>query len=194
MSTPEVSAVLRAKSRLGSWAVPLLWLALLALSVAIFAGWSTLRLPAALLLGPMIGAIVLGVNGAQVQVPRVPYLGAQALIGAMVAGSITRSILVTFSHRGLDPAGRHAVRAGPAISATGVRDRPGAAHHAFCRQTLAASPAVTVTWVAAEWASKRAAAPQFLMASTPSPSSCVAKPACRRRMKKEACSATPTAK
>jgi uncharacterized membrane protein AbrB (regulator of aidB expression) len=99
MSTPEVSAVLRAKLRLGSWPIPLLWLALLALSVAIFADWSALRLPAALLLGPMIGAIVLGVNGATLQVPRVPYLGAQALIAAMVAGSITSSILVRFSHQ-----------------------------------------------------------------------------------------------
>jgi membrane AbrB-like protein len=99
MSTPEGSLVLPARLRLGSWPVPLLWLALLALSAAIFAGWSALRLPAALLLGPMIGAIVLGVNGAKLHVPRVPYLGAQALIATMVAGSITRSILVTFSHQ-----------------------------------------------------------------------------------------------
>jgi membrane AbrB-like protein len=99
MSTPKVSTKLPAKSRLGSWPVPLLWLALLALSVSIFAGWSALRLPAALLLGPMIGAIVLGVNGAKIQVPRIPFLGAQALIAAMVAESITRSILVTFSHQ-----------------------------------------------------------------------------------------------
>jgi uncharacterized protein len=99
MSTREVSAVLPAKVRLGSRPVPLLWLALLALSIVIFMVWSALRLPAALLLGPMIGAIVLGVNGAQLTVPRVPYLGAQALIAALVAGSITRSILVTFSHQ-----------------------------------------------------------------------------------------------
>jgi membrane AbrB-like protein len=99
MSTPKVSTKLPAKSRLGSWPASLLWLALLALSAAIFAGWSALRLPAALLLGPMIGAIVLGVNGAKIQVPRIPFLGAQALIAAMVAGSITRSILVTFSHQ-----------------------------------------------------------------------------------------------
>jgi len=99
MSTPKLSAKLPAKTRLGSWPVPLLWLALLALSVSIFAGWNALRLPAALLLGPMIGAIVLGVSGAKIQVPRIPFLGAQALIGAMVAKSITRSILVTFSHQ-----------------------------------------------------------------------------------------------
>jgi len=83
MSTPKVSTRLPAKSRLGSWPVPLLWLALLALSVSIFAGWSVLRLPAALLLGPMIGAIVLGVNGAKIQVPSIPFLGAQALIAAI---------------------------------------------------------------------------------------------------------------
>src|ERR1700723_3036023 len=99
MSTPKVSTRLPSKSRLGSWPVPLLWVALLALSVSIFGGWSALRLPAALLLGPMIGAIVLGVNGAKIQVPRIPFLGAQALIAAMVAKSITRSILVTFSHQ-----------------------------------------------------------------------------------------------
>src|SRR5258708_22227372 len=99
MRTLMVSAKLSAKSRLGGWPVPLLWLALLALSVSIFAGWSALGLPAGLLLGPMIGAIVLGVNGAKIQVPRIPLLGAQALIAAMVAKSITRSILVTFSHQ-----------------------------------------------------------------------------------------------
>ena len=99
MSTPKVSTKLPGKLRLGSWPVPLLWPALLALSVSIFAGWSALRLPAALLLGPMIGAIVLGVNGAKIQVPRIPFLGAQALIAVMVAKSITRSILVTFSHQ-----------------------------------------------------------------------------------------------
>ena len=99
MSTPHVSAEPPDRSRLGSWPVPLLWLALMALSVSIIAGWSALRLPAALLLGPMFGAIVLGVNGANIQVPRIPFLGAQAHIAAVVAKSITRSILVTFSHQ-----------------------------------------------------------------------------------------------
>jgi membrane AbrB-like protein len=47
----------------------------------------------------MIGGIVFGVNGARLTVHRLPYLGAQALIAAMVAGSITGSILVTFSHQ-----------------------------------------------------------------------------------------------
>jgi membrane AbrB-like protein len=55
-------------------------------------------LPAALLLGPMIGGIVFGVNGIHRVVPRWSYLGAQAVIGAMVSASITPAILVSFSH------------------------------------------------------------------------------------------------
>jgi membrane AbrB-like protein len=83
---------------LGAWPQWLLWLLLLALSALISAGWSALGLPAALLLGPMIGGIAFGVNGANLDVPRAPNLGAQAMIGAMVAASITPSILVTFGH------------------------------------------------------------------------------------------------
>jgi hypothetical protein len=85
--------------RLGLWRQPLSWLALLALSAVISAGWSALGLPAALLLGPMIGGIVFGVNASRLMIPRAPYLGAQAVIGTMVSGSITPSILVTFSHQ-----------------------------------------------------------------------------------------------
>jgi membrane AbrB-like protein len=84
---------------LGSWPRPLLWLALLALSGLLSALWGALGLPAALLLGPMIGGIVFGVNGAQLTVAPAPNLGAQAVIGAMVAASITPSILVTFGHQ-----------------------------------------------------------------------------------------------
>jgi uncharacterized protein len=85
--------------RLGGWLQPLLWLSLLAPSTIISAPWGALGLPAALLLGPMIGGIVFGVNGARLTVPRARYLGAQAVIGEMIAGSITSSILVTFSHQ-----------------------------------------------------------------------------------------------
>jgi len=100
MSTPGIStSAPEPAHRLGTWPQPLLWVSLLALSAIISAGWDGLGLPAALLLGPMIGAIVFGVNGARLAVPRAPYLGAQAAIGAMVSASITPSILVTFSHQ-----------------------------------------------------------------------------------------------
>ncbi len=85
--------------RLGAWPEPLLWLSLVALSALISAAWSALGLPAALLLGPMIGGIVFGVNGAALKISRAPDVGAQAVIGAMVSASITPSILATFSHQ-----------------------------------------------------------------------------------------------
>jgi uncharacterized protein len=85
--------------RLGGWPQPLLWLSLLALSTIISAGWGAVGLPAALLLGPMIGGMVFGVNAARLAVPSAPYLGAQAVIGAMLAGGISPSILETFSRQ-----------------------------------------------------------------------------------------------
>jgi membrane AbrB-like protein len=74
------------------------WLGLLLLSSVISALWSAIGLPAALLLGPMIGGIIFGVNGLRLKVPHAPYLGAQALIGAMVAGSVTPAIFNSLSH------------------------------------------------------------------------------------------------
>ncbi len=100
MSAPEVSTAAPAATlRRGAWRPAQLWLSLLALSALIAAGWGALGLPAALLLGPMIGGIVFGVNGARLSVPRAPDLGAQAVIGAMVSASITPSILATFGHQ-----------------------------------------------------------------------------------------------
>jgi membrane AbrB-like protein len=49
------------------------------------------------LLGPMVAGIVFGANGAQLTVPRTPFVAAQAVIGALVAASITPSIVATFS-------------------------------------------------------------------------------------------------
>ena len=84
-----------------SWPAPGKWLALLALSVGITALWSYGELPAALLIGPMIAGIVLGVNGARMEIPRWSYLGAQGVIAAMIAGSMTPAIAQTLSHGAL---------------------------------------------------------------------------------------------
>jgi uncharacterized protein len=80
---------------------PLRWLALLALSGLLCWLWGLAGLPAALLLGPMIAAIVFAANGVHLSVPRVPFLGAQAIIGAMVSIAITPSIISTFAHDAL---------------------------------------------------------------------------------------------
>jgi uncharacterized protein len=83
---------------LASWPVAARWAALLGLSALISLLWSAAGLPAALLLGPMIGGIVFGVNGAQLAVPKWPYLGAQAVIGTMISATITPAIVLTFTH------------------------------------------------------------------------------------------------
>lgn len=46
----------------------------------------------------MVAGIVLGLNGVRLVVPRLPYLGAQAVVGAMVSAAITPDIVSTFLH------------------------------------------------------------------------------------------------
>lgn len=72
------------------------WSFLLGLS-ALFAGileWA--ELPAALLVGPMLAAILCGTNGAEVRVPRRIFAGAQAVVGCLIAASIQPEILAAF--------------------------------------------------------------------------------------------------
>jgi uncharacterized protein len=84
--------------RAASWPAAAQWGALIALSALISAIWGAAGLPAALLLGPMIAGIVLGVNGVRLAVPQLPYLGAQAVVGTMVSAAITPAIVSTFLH------------------------------------------------------------------------------------------------
>jgi membrane AbrB-like protein len=71
------------------------WSALLTISILITLLCSAFGLPAALLLGPMIGGIIFGANGVTLTIPRWPYLGAQAVIGAMVSAVVTPAIVAT---------------------------------------------------------------------------------------------------
>lgn len=82
--------VLARLPRAGQWAL------LLVVSAAIAALLEVAALPAALLLGPMVAGILVGVGGGTIRVPRRPYLGAQAIIGCLIAGAITPTILVSF--------------------------------------------------------------------------------------------------
>jgi hypothetical protein len=84
--------------RLVGWPAPVQWAALAALSALIWLIWSAAGLPAGLLMGAMIGGIVFGVNGLRLEVPQWPYLGAQALVGAMISASITPAIVVSLTH------------------------------------------------------------------------------------------------
>jgi uncharacterized protein len=80
------------------WGSSAQWVALLTLSAIISLIWGAAGLPAALLLGPMISGIAFGVNGLRLAVPRLPYLGAQGLLGAMISSAITPAIVASFIH------------------------------------------------------------------------------------------------
>jgi membrane AbrB-like protein len=54
------------------------------------------RLPAALLLGPMVAGILLGSNGARISVPRLAVYAAQTIVGCLIARSITGDIVHAF--------------------------------------------------------------------------------------------------
>ena len=72
------------------------WLVLLGLTVALTALLEWFRLPGALLIGPMVAAIAVGVSGATVRVPLVSFNAAQAIIGCLIAGSIELAIFNSF--------------------------------------------------------------------------------------------------
>ena len=73
------------------------WCLLLILSVVLVALLEWARLPAALMLGPMIAGILMESGGGNLRVPAMPMLFAQAVIGCLVARMITSQILKTFT-------------------------------------------------------------------------------------------------
>jgi membrane AbrB-like protein len=83
------------RQSLAAWPAPLQWAVLLLLSLLVSLLWGAMRLPAALLLGPMLGGVVFGVNGVRLRVPRGPYTAAQGIIGALVTMAITPAIVTT---------------------------------------------------------------------------------------------------
>lgn len=98
--SPEGTNLLIGHS-LSTWPAPAQWAGLLVVSALIALIWSTAGMPAGLLLGPMIAGIVFGVLGLRLSVPRWSYIGAQAVIGAMVATAITPAIIATLGHQAL---------------------------------------------------------------------------------------------
>ena len=73
------------------------WCLLLVLSAVLVALLEWARLPAALMLGPMIAGILMESGGGNLRVPAMPMLFAQAVIGCLVARMITSQILKTFT-------------------------------------------------------------------------------------------------
>jgi hypothetical protein len=85
--------------RPAAWPVSLRWGALVALSLIFAAALAALRLPAALLLGPMAAAVLLAADGGAVHTPRPAFFFAQGVVGVMIAGYLPRSI---FAELGAD--------------------------------------------------------------------------------------------
>lgn len=73
------------------------WAVMLLLSGIFVAVLEAAGLPAALLLGPMVAAIVVAAGQGTLRVPRVPFFMAQAVIGCMIARSITPEIIGTMA-------------------------------------------------------------------------------------------------
>jgi membrane AbrB-like protein len=75
------------------------WALLLCVSTGLVVGLEMLGLPASLLIGPMVAAIVLALSVGQgsLRVPRWPLLFAQALVGMLMARAITVDILQTMA-------------------------------------------------------------------------------------------------
>lgn len=71
------------------------WAILIAASAALSGLLGLARLPAALLLGPMLAGIACGVAGFRPRVPRPVFQGAQAVLGLLVGHAITGSIVAT---------------------------------------------------------------------------------------------------
>jgi membrane AbrB-like protein len=77
----------------GTLAVNLQWPVLIVLSGLFALTLETMRLPAALLLGPMIAAILVAVFGTGARVPHLLFLIAQAVIGCMIARTIPAAVI-----------------------------------------------------------------------------------------------------
>jgi membrane AbrB-like protein len=69
------------------------WAALLALSAALGGAFLWLRAPAALMLGPLLAAIVLASGGLRVRMPVRPFLVAQGIVGCLIANMVPITIV-----------------------------------------------------------------------------------------------------
>lgn len=69
------------------------WSILLLASLVLGFGLQTFHIPAALLLGPMIVGVAMGLLGATVRIPGYLFIAAQAVLGCMIAQSLSPAIL-----------------------------------------------------------------------------------------------------
>ncbi|MDK1386929.1 AbrB family transcriptional regulator [Sinorhizobium sp. 8-89] len=73
------------------------WCVLVPVSLVFAAVLETIGLPAGLLIGPMLAAALVGVNGGTIRLPRQFYFCVQFILAMMIAGSMRPDLLVAFS-------------------------------------------------------------------------------------------------
>ncbi|HMO29581.1 AbrB family transcriptional regulator [Enterovirga sp.] len=71
----------------------LTWIGLAALSFLLAWGLNAASVPAAILMGPMIAAIGVGLAGSPVRVSRALFSSAQGVVGCLLAGSVTPEVV-----------------------------------------------------------------------------------------------------
>src|SRR5262245_39866092 len=69
------------------------WAALITLSAGLAALLLWLHAPAALMLGPLVAAIVVASNGGKVRMPLTPFVLAQGIVGCLIAKMVPLSIV-----------------------------------------------------------------------------------------------------
>ncbi|PYD69072.1 AbrB family transcriptional regulator [Komagataeibacter swingsii] len=90
----------RKRLSLARTSIPSQWVLLLLLSVIFTIPLYYIHLPAAVLIGPMLAAMVLAVHDAHLPIPAMPFLLAQGAVGCMVACSLQLSVFVQVLHEG----------------------------------------------------------------------------------------------
>ena len=80
--------------RLAPW---LQWCLLSALSLALATCFEFVGIPAGLLMGPMLAAVLVGLNGGTIRLPRQLFFCVQFILAMMIAGAMTPGMLATFS-------------------------------------------------------------------------------------------------
>jgi hypothetical protein len=83
---------------LAAWPIGAQWALLVVVSALFAAALIWLRLPAALLLGPMLAAILVSATGGKASLPFPPFYVAQALIGCMIADKLPLSLAGQIAH------------------------------------------------------------------------------------------------
>ncbi len=88
----QVRAVIAFRELVSGQPAAVKWLTLILLSGTFAATLQALSVPAALLIGPMSAAILVAISGMMLHLPRAAFLGAQGIIGCMIANGVSHPI------------------------------------------------------------------------------------------------------